>query len=127
MQMHTIHESIYAVIKLPRNGNSKAKKINKKIRCIEIKEWLDQKCQHSFLVLIQKWHKLCFENSICKRLSFNKSVNSSWAWQVCGIPKFQWWMVCGSNWIKVQSASETVYEAFNVFLKQLGVLSKQLA
>jgi len=28
--MHTIHENNYTVIKLPRNGNSKAKKINKK-------------------------------------------------------------------------------------------------
>ena len=28
--MHTIHESNYAVIKLPRSGNSKAKKINEK-------------------------------------------------------------------------------------------------
>jgi len=26
MQMHTIHESNYTVIKLPRNGNTKAKK-----------------------------------------------------------------------------------------------------
>jgi len=25
LQMHTIHESNYTVIKLPRNGNSKAK------------------------------------------------------------------------------------------------------
>jgi len=25
LQMHTIHESDYTVIKLPRNGNSKAK------------------------------------------------------------------------------------------------------
>jgi len=29
--------------------------------------------------------------------------------------------------IKVQSASETVYEAFNFSLKLLGVLSRQLA
>ena len=29
--------------------------------------------------------------------------------------------------IRVQSASETVYEAFNFSLKLLGVLSKQLA
>jgi len=29
IQMHTIHESNYAVIKLPRNVNSKAKKISK--------------------------------------------------------------------------------------------------
>ena len=32
---------------------------------------------HWFLVLIQKWHKLCFENSGCKLLSFNNSANSS--------------------------------------------------
>jgi len=29
IQMHTIQESNYTVIKLPRNGNSTAKKINK--------------------------------------------------------------------------------------------------
>jgi len=42
---------------------------------------------------------------------------------------FQLCMVCGSNfsWIKVKSASETVYETFNSTLKLLGVLSKQLA
>jgi len=28
--MHTIHEGNYTVVKLPRNENSKAKKINKK-------------------------------------------------------------------------------------------------
>jgi len=37
---------------------------------------------HSFLVLIQN-HRLCFENSSCKLLSFNISANSTWAWQVC--------------------------------------------
>jgi len=30
IQMHTTHESNYTVMKLPRNGNSKTKKINKK-------------------------------------------------------------------------------------------------
>jgi len=30
IQMHTIFESNYTVIKQPRHGNSKAKKINKK-------------------------------------------------------------------------------------------------
>jgi len=48
--------------------------------------------EHSFFVLIQKWHslqaKLCFESSSCKRLSFNSSANSSRAWQVCGLLKF---------------------------------------
>jgi len=29
IQMHTIHESTYTVIKLPRNGNCKAKKTTK--------------------------------------------------------------------------------------------------
>jgi len=38
--------------------------------------------EYSFLVLIQKWHKLCFENSTCKHLSFNNSVNSSQAYQL---------------------------------------------
>jgi len=38
IKMHTIHESNYTVIKLPRNGNSKAKKINKKktIQLVEV-------------------------------------------------------------------------------------------
>ena len=38
-------------------------------------------------------------------------------------------LVCGSNvsLIKVQSTSETVYEAFNFRLKLLSVVSKQLA
>jgi len=44
---------------------------------------------HSFLVLIQKWHKLCFGNSSCKLLSFNNCSNSSLPWQVCGLLKFQ--------------------------------------
>jgi len=30
IQMHTIHENNYTVIKQPRDGNKKAKKINKK-------------------------------------------------------------------------------------------------
>jgi len=30
MHTHTIHESNYAAIKLPRNGNSKANKLNNK-------------------------------------------------------------------------------------------------
>ena len=36
---------------------------------------------------------------------------------------------CGSkfSWIKVKSASETVYESYNFSLKLLGMLSKQLA
>jgi len=42
--------------------------------------------------------------------------------------KFQLCIVCVSNfWIKVKSASETVYEAFNFCLKLFGVLLKQLA
>jgi len=37
LQIRTIHESNYTVIKLPRNANSKAKKINKKtIHFIEV-------------------------------------------------------------------------------------------
>jgi len=86
--------------------------------------------EHSFHVLIQKCHRLkSFENSSYKRLSFNNSTNSSWAWHVCDLLNFQLFMDCGSNlsWIKVQSASETVYEAFNFSLKLLGVFSKQLA
>jgi len=36
MQIHTIHECNYTVMKLPRNGNSKAKNINRKtIQLIE--------------------------------------------------------------------------------------------
>ena len=45
IQMHTIHENNYALIKLPRNGNSKAKKFNKKnIQFIEIimHNWWDR-------------------------------------------------------------------------------------
>jgi len=59
--------------------------------------------EHSFLVLIQRWHKLCFENSSCKLLLSYKSSNSSWVWQVCGLLKFQMCIVCGPNfsWIKV--------------------------
>jgi len=86
--------------------------------------------EHSFLVPIQKCHGL---NSVLKILvanvcRLNNSASSSWAWQVCGLLKFQLCMVYGSNfWIKIQSASETVYEAFHFSLKLLGVLSKQLA
>jgi len=48
---------------------------------------------------------------------------------MCGLVKFQLFMAWGSNfsWIKVQSTSETVYEAFNFSLKLFGVLLKQLA
>ena len=51
--------------------------------------------EHSVLVLIQKWHKAkLFWKFQCKRLSFNNPVNSSWAWQVCALLKFQlWWFV----------------------------------
>ena len=34
---------------------------------------------YSFLVLIQKSHKACFENRSSKPLSLDKSANSSWA------------------------------------------------
>ena len=34
---------------------------------------------YSFLVLIQKSHKVCFENRSSKPLSLDKSANSSWA------------------------------------------------
>jgi len=34
---------------------------------------------YSFLVLIQKSHKVCFENRSSKLLSLDKSANSSWA------------------------------------------------
>ena len=94
-------------------------------------EWLDQKWLNiHFLFLFKNdiQAKLCFENSSCKRLPFNDSANSSWAWQVCALLTFQLCMVCGSSfWIKVKSASETVFGAFNFSSKLLGVLSKQLA
>jgi len=35
--------------------------------------------EHSFIVLMQKCHNLCFENSGCKLLSCYKSANSSLA------------------------------------------------
>jgi len=34
LQMHTIHESNYTVIKLPSNGNSKTKEINEKYNSV---------------------------------------------------------------------------------------------
>ena len=51
----------------------------------------------------------------CAPPPFNNSANSSWAWQVRCLMKFQLCMVCRSNFsgIKVQSAYETMYEAFN--------------
>jgi len=30
IKMHTIHDGYYTVVKLPRNGNSEAKKINRR-------------------------------------------------------------------------------------------------
>jgi len=126
----------------------------------------------SFLVLNQKWHKLCCENSSCKFLSFTTLQIHSGQRQVCDLLKFQLCiigvnrtveahlvvctvtktkyynsvkvktfgpsqnfrlaslllcMICGSNfsWIKVQSTSGTVYEAFNFSLKLLSVLSSR--
>jgi len=92
-------------------------------------ECLDQKWLTIQFLFLPKNDMNCFENSSCKRLSFNNSASSSWARQVCALLKFQLCLICGSSfsWIKVQSASETVHEAFNFSLKLLGVLSKQLA
>jgi len=87
--------------------------------------------EHSFFVLIQKWHML---NSVLKIPVANvyrlitPQTHPGHGWCVASW-SFQLSMVCGSkfSWIKVKSASETVYETFNVSLKLLGVLSKQLA
>ena len=38
---------------------------------------------HSFLVLKQKWHKLCFENSSCKFFVVYNSVNELWLTKIC--------------------------------------------
>ena len=83
--------------------------------------------EHSVLVLIQKWHKLnCFENSSCKRLSFNNSANSSRAWQVCALLKFS---IVYGLWIQLflNQSPKCFWNCFNFSLKLLGVLSKQLA
>ena len=99
-------------------------------KMLRVNEWLKSVMSgHSFLVLMQKWHrpKLCYENSSCKLLSFNNSTNLSWAWQVCGLLKFQLYMVCVINfsWIKIHSTYETVYKAFNFSLKLLSVKTTQ--
>jgi len=67
------------------------------ISCVKAKSlWMDRSemTRYSLLVLIKKWHKLCFENSSCKCLSFKNSTNSSWAWQVYVLLKFQLCIVC---------------------------------
>jgi len=58
------------------------------------------------------------------RLITPQTHPGQWAGQVCRLLKFQLCMVCGSDfsWIKVQSASETVDEAFNYSLKLRSVL-----
>jgi len=99
------------------------------ISCAKVWEFMNGKKSRNDWTFIFVLIKKCFENSSCKRLSFNNSANSSCAWQVCVLLKFRLCVVCGCNfsWIKVKSASETVYEAFNFSFKLLGVLSKQLA
>ena len=75
---------------------------------VRVFEQLDQKWlgRPIHFLFLSKIHKLCFKNSSCKLLSLNNSTNSSWAWQVCGLLKFQWCMICGSNffWIKFHSS-----------------------
>ena len=45
----------------------------------------------SFLVLIQKSHKVCFENRSSKPLSLDKSANSSWAFNDrCVTKAYKW-------------------------------------
>jgi len=67
--------------------------------------------EHSFLVLIKKWHKLCFENSSCKLLALNNhklilGMADVWPPKISIVYGS---LICGSNfcWIKVQSAFET--------------------
>jgi len=83
---------------------------------------------HSFFVLIEKWHKLCFENSSSKLLSSNNFANSSWAWQVCRLPKYQLCVVCWSNfsWIESPKYLWNYAWSFNFSLKLLSVLWKVL-
>jgi len=190
--IQSYHEGDYTIIKLPRNGNSKAKRltfIKWIVFCcqVQLMGWMQlrflyrssigrlmqnytrrrtfstffkkdriwiwplsilrmplhiQTCRakkakslrmarseitgYSFLDLIQN-DKRCFENSSCKLMS--NSENSFKAWKAFRHLKFQFCMVCGSNfsWIKVLSASETVYQAFNFSQKLCSVLSKQRA
>jgi len=94
--------------------------VHTNMSCKRAKFWTtrSEMTGHSFLVLIQKLHKLCFENSSCKLSSFNNSENTPWAKQVCRLLKFQLCMICGSNvsWIKVRNAPEMGMNVFNFSL-----------
>jgi len=46
---------------------------------LRVYEWLDQKWLGIRFLFLSKYHKLCFEYSSCKPLSFNNSAISSWA------------------------------------------------
>jgi len=49
---------------------------------------------YSFLILIKKSHKLCFEKSTCKLLLFNSSENSSWTYAGSGRCVDSWHFNC---------------------------------
>jgi len=110
-----------SILRMPLHTNMLCKRLR-------VYERLDEKWLESHFLFLSKNHKLYFEDSCYKLLSFNNSANSSWAWQVCDFLKFELCVVYGSNffWIKFQSTSETVHEIFNFSLKLLSVLSKQL-
>jgi len=83
--------------------------------------------EHSFLVLIQKWHRL---NSVLKIpvanvCRLNNWANSSWAWQVCALLSFNCvWFVAPTS---PESKSKVLLKLCMKLLTILGVLSKQLA
>ena len=57
---------------------------------------------HAFLVLIDDINSL-LKIPVAKLLSSNNSANSSWAWQVRRLLKFQLCMVCGSIFLESKS------------------------
>jgi len=83
---------------------------------LRVHEWLNQITGHSFLALIKKMTN-CFENSICKLLSFNHH-NSSLAWQVCGFLKFQLCIIGVTR----TASKLTAWTNFLVYVERLGLL-----
>jgi len=146
IQMHTIHESNYTVINQPRNGSGKVEIINKSNSVYRSYQAQVMRRRHSMIFayiihayvdtsqrsikdifnIFQKGSLFGLDYYInFEHASSHKYVvqtTESLRMARSEMTRYSFLVL-----IKLQSSSETVYEAFDFSLKLFSVLSKQLA
>ena len=146
IQIHTIHESNYTVINQPRNGSGKVKIINKSNSVYRSYQAQVMRRRHSMIFayiihayvdtsqrsikdifnIFQKGSLFGLDDYInFEHASSHKYVvqtTESLRMARSEMTRYSFLVL-----IKLQSSSETVYEAFDFSLKLFSVLSKQLA